>query len=65
MSIEAETVILDGLKRALIEATGNLYRVFTSVDRGPDHEDKFVKGIAKHMKDYDRMAELLMGQKKA
>ena len=59
MSTEAEAVVLEGLKRALIEATCGLYRVFTSVDRGKDHEQKFSNGVEKHIRDYDRMVALV------
>ena len=59
MSTEAEAVVLEGLRRALMEATGNLYRVFTSMDRGKDHEQKFSYGVDKHIKDYDRMVALV------
>ena len=52
-------VMLIGLRQGVLEATANLYRVFTSPDRGADHEKKFLRGIEKHVEDYERAIELL------
>lgn len=54
-----DEIILEGLRRALMEATGNLYRVFTSPDREADHEEKFMRGVEKHVADYERMTALV------
>lgn len=57
--MNAEEVMLEGLRAALMEATGNLYRVFTSVDYQEDREHKFLKGVMKHRMDYERMAAIV------
>ena len=59
MSTEAQAIVIEGLKRALIEATCGLYRVYTSVDREKGYEERFAKGIEKQMTDYDRMVALV------
>lgn len=59
---ETKTVILEGLYKALIEATGNLYHVFTSMERPEDHEQKFMRGVEKHSADYERMIDLIHGR---
>ena len=60
MNIETEAIVLEGLKRALLEATWNLYRVYTDTSRETGYEERFTKGIDRHMKDYERMVELVV-----
>jgi hypothetical protein len=63
MTPDTEALMQEGLKRALIEATCGLYRVFTSHDAPPDHEEKFMRGVRKHAEAYERMAALVKAVK--
>ena len=60
MNIETEAIVLEGLKRALIEATCGLYRVYTDPNHEKGYEERFIKGIERHMKEYERMVELVV-----
>lgn len=60
---ENEDLMLEGLRRSLMEATSHLYKVFTSFDHAEDREEKFLRGAERHRADYERMVALVTGEK--
>lgn len=54
-----DELVLEGVQKGLVEAMANLYRVFTSPGADEAREAAFLRGVDKHLADYERMIELI------